>query len=314
MGNPYTRASQYRVYDRYESRVGLYRHSSRRLVHMLPDTEGLVYDAGCGTGNSTLEVLRRFPKSRVLGIDDSKGMLAAAKAKFGLEDSSEIVKELLQTDPNLAIFLLRFIHETSKFRGQVSFRPSNLLEFQGEAADRVVAAHLLHWINSQELAVDKFAELLKPGGSIALSSSMTFYHLTKLHGEDVSFLVHPFVRHYLDILSKKLEEETTNPVHRRTETKKHPDETITLFESKGFERVSYDEIALPMIPVDSLLEYNLRAVPEHLGMFDNSSLSDETKSRLITDAIHETLLAHSDLIPNKGFPSDTNPLFVFRRK
>ena len=51
----------------------------------------LVYDLGCGPGNSAELLLRRFPDARIVGLDTSDAMLAHARvrapqAKFVKQD------------------------------------------------------------------------------------------------------------------------------------------------------------------------------------------------------------------------------------
>ena len=43
---------------------------------------GLVVDLGCGPGNSTELLARRFPHAEVIGLDTSDGMLASARARL----------------------------------------------------------------------------------------------------------------------------------------------------------------------------------------------------------------------------------------
>ncbi len=70
------------AYDRLVSaNPGYHAHlriSARRLgLHGEPR----VLDLGCGTGASTAALLSAYPRARVVGVDASEGMLAAARAK-----------------------------------------------------------------------------------------------------------------------------------------------------------------------------------------------------------------------------------------
>lgn len=52
------------------------------LVAALPPlTPRLVADLGCGTGNSTERLARRFPGARLVGVDNSASMLEKARAR-----------------------------------------------------------------------------------------------------------------------------------------------------------------------------------------------------------------------------------------
>ena len=50
----------------------------------------LVYDLGCGPGNSAELLLRRFPHARTVGLDTSDAMLAHARVRT---PNAEFVKQ-----------------------------------------------------------------------------------------------------------------------------------------------------------------------------------------------------------------------------
>ncbi len=58
-------------------------------LHVSPAPER-VLDVGCGTGAGTLFLAREFPQARVRGLDLSEEMVAAAKAKVGLDPEGRI--------------------------------------------------------------------------------------------------------------------------------------------------------------------------------------------------------------------------------
>ena len=51
---------------------------------------GTVYDLGCGPGNSTELLARRFPGRGVRGVDNAADMLKAARERLWLIDSGQI--------------------------------------------------------------------------------------------------------------------------------------------------------------------------------------------------------------------------------
>lgn len=67
----------------------------RRAVAKLAPGPGRVYlDIGCGTGDIALEILRQSPESKVVGIDQSEGMLGVGQTKIraaGLEKAISLV-------------------------------------------------------------------------------------------------------------------------------------------------------------------------------------------------------------------------------
>ena len=69
--------------------------AARDLLGRVPlDTAALVYDLGCGPGNSSELLLRRFPNAELVGMDTSESMLAharlrAPKARFVRRDIAD---------------------------------------------------------------------------------------------------------------------------------------------------------------------------------------------------------------------------------
>ena len=66
------------LYLRYGDERGRAAHD---LLARVPiDQASLVYDLGCGPGNSTELLVRRFPDAEIVGIDSSEEMLGQARA------------------------------------------------------------------------------------------------------------------------------------------------------------------------------------------------------------------------------------------
>ena len=67
--------------------------AARDLLARIPlDSARLVYDLGCGPGNSAELLLRRFPDARVVGLDTSDAMLAHARVRAPRAQFADIIK------------------------------------------------------------------------------------------------------------------------------------------------------------------------------------------------------------------------------
>ena len=56
--------------------------AARDLLARVPlASAGLIYDLGCGPGNSAELLLRRFPDAKIVGLDTSDSMLAHARVR-----------------------------------------------------------------------------------------------------------------------------------------------------------------------------------------------------------------------------------------
>lgn len=96
-----------------------------------------VVDLGCGTGGLTVELARRWPRARVVGVDSSAEMLAEAAHR---------------TEPGQLEFV----------RGDVSaWEPDG-------PVDVLVTNAVLHWIPGHERLLTKWAAALSPGGELAM--------------------------------------------------------------------------------------------------------------------------------------------------
>ena len=93
-----------------------------------------VLDAGCGTGRVTLHLVERLPRGRVIAVDASLGMVAAAREVLG----------------TLA-----------------DVRQADLLELElGEPVDAVFSTATFHWILDHERLFGRLFAALRPGGRL----------------------------------------------------------------------------------------------------------------------------------------------------
>ena len=106
------------------------------LLSRVPQrTGGVVVDLGCGPGNSTELLVRRFPEARVTGIDTSPAMVAAARRR--LPGCSFIEADLARWAP-------------------------------AEAPDLIFANAVLQWLPDHARLLPALLALLAPGGTLAV--------------------------------------------------------------------------------------------------------------------------------------------------
>ncbi len=93
-----------------------------------------VLDAGCGSGRITQALIERLPRGRVIAVDESPSMVAAARSRLG---------------------------------AGVDIRAADLLELELEhPVDAVLSTATFHWIADHELLFRRLHALLAPGGRL----------------------------------------------------------------------------------------------------------------------------------------------------
>ncbi len=102
----------------------------------------LVYDLGCGPGNSTILLKDPWPQAKIVGLDSSRDMLEEAK-----KDYPEL--EFLQADLS-------------------DFSPTQKL-------DCIFTNAALQWVGGHEILIPKLLSFLKPGGILAIQIPNNFH-------------------------------------------------------------------------------------------------------------------------------------------
>jgi trans-aconitate 2-methyltransferase len=110
------------------------------LAAVPPGDVRFAIDIGCGPGNSTELLARRFPQARITGIDTSPDMIAAARARL----------------PALR-FDVTDIHAWAHEAGEGA-----------DAADLIFANAVLQWVPGHAGLFPALAAKLAPGGCLAL--------------------------------------------------------------------------------------------------------------------------------------------------
>ncbi len=102
---------------------------------------GFVVDLGCGPGQLTAELARRWPQATVLGVDSSAEMIEAATAAGYGGDG---------------------------FGGRLSFELGDVRDFTpGRPMDVIVSNAVLQWVPGHLDLLPRWADWLAPGGWLA---------------------------------------------------------------------------------------------------------------------------------------------------
>ncbi|WP_018267433.1 trans-aconitate 2-methyltransferase [Methylosinus sp. LW4] len=109
---------------------------ARELLARIPlEAPGFIIDLGCGPGNSAELLAGRFPTARLLGVDSSPDMIAAARARLPAAD----------------------------------FALADIADFRPDAApDLLFANASLQWLPDHRALLPRLVATLAPGGVLAM--------------------------------------------------------------------------------------------------------------------------------------------------
>lgn len=120
------------------------------LLSRLDKNFNSILDLGCGPGNSTQNIFKKYPMSTIIGFDSDDNMLEKAR----------------KSNPN--------------FQFVKGFAPSDL-NILNQKFDLIFSNACLHWIKNQEELIDKIYKLLNNEGvfaaQIPLTAESRFYKI-----------------------------------------------------------------------------------------------------------------------------------------
>jgi trans-aconitate 2-methyltransferase len=102
-----------------------------------------IVDLGCGPGNLTQALGERWPAARIVGVDNSREMLARATPV--------------------------------SVPGRLEFAEADIATwFPKEPVDLVLSNAALHWVRDHDSLLPRLAKMLKPGGTVAVQMPHRF--------------------------------------------------------------------------------------------------------------------------------------------
>jgi trans-aconitate 2-methyltransferase len=128
-----------------------------------------VLDAGCGSGRVTKALLERLPEGRVIALDSSASMIAAARERLGCDD------------------------------GRLELRHGDLLKLELEApVDAILSTATFHWIGDHDALFARLRAALRPGGQLVAQCGGEG-NIDVLRGKAAELLAaDPYARHFVD--------------------------------------------------------------------------------------------------------------------
>jgi len=140
------------AYDDYSSspvfRIERYLTVSELKKH---NPEGILLDAGCGPGRLSLDIMRRFPELKIIGLDISRMMLKRA-------------------GKNISAY---------KYQDRMHLCKANVLQLplESDSIDFVVSTLAMHHWPDPERALREIHRVLKPGGQFLIVDLRRDIHL-----------------------------------------------------------------------------------------------------------------------------------------
>jgi ubiquinone/menaquinone biosynthesis methyltransferase len=175
-------------------------------------------DLCCGTGKSTIACLNNLPKGKVIGIDNSEGMLETAREKL-----------------------------IPKFGNKVTFTQQDVmnLDLADNSLDAIFMAYGIRNMPDFEKCVRNLSRVLKPGGKICFHEyAISKFLPSKLYWKFLGyFLIIPFAG--LTTGSTKI----FRYLIKSVETFLSPDEFTGLLKKAGFENIKHSPLGSWRKPV-----------------------------------------------------------------
>lgn len=130
--------------ENYSQYIDLRTRPARDLLAAIPDAvkPSIIYDLGCGTGNSTILLKDRWPNANVYGLDTSDNMLQRARENYT----------------------------------NIQFLQSDILNFNPEhKIDLIFSNAALHWLPKHDVIIPNLIQHLNTDGIFAIQIPNNFH-------------------------------------------------------------------------------------------------------------------------------------------
>jgi malonyl-CoA O-methyltransferase len=172
----------------YDSVAVLQREVGSRMLSRLDVVKlapAAILDAGCGTGEGSVELAARYPGARVIGFDLAQPMAAAAR------DRAMRNRSLYQR-------LLAPIVDGRRAAAQFVCADLNALPFAGQAFDLAWSNLALQWVNDLPHVFVELRRCLRVGGLLTFTTFGSDT-LKELRGAFASADARPHVSRFVDM-------------------------------------------------------------------------------------------------------------------
>ena len=121
-----------------------------------------VYDLGCGSGNVTRLLARRWPDAVITGVDNSPEMLAQAQSAIATDAGAAAASPVAQGVAGGAAAAIRWQH-------------GDLADWQPDAAPDILYSNaVIQWVPDHRTLVTRLWELLPSGGCLAVQAPLSW--------------------------------------------------------------------------------------------------------------------------------------------
>lgn len=212
-------SKEYESQDRY--RYLFYRWMIKSIIKQIDKEDCDIVDVGTGTGNLAVRLAMKYPGSRILGIDVSKGMISEARAKC---DRMGITN--------------------------ISFKVGSVERLRTGKVDFVVSALAFHHVKNKRLVLSSVRTRLAKEGKLVIGD---WFEPSRQYKEEVDMLrrkkprmANEFDRSWKEALKGMSDE------YGKKHPKEYPvsqTELASIMKSVGFEKQTILESLLPNFAV-----------------------------------------------------------------